>query len=178
MTVVPSPASASAPAVAGPVAGIRLEWAVKASFVAYVEALPDGNVETFGGAIRAGDGRFVFGTPERSRDALAFTGTLRFSGHHGVLDVLLSDPRIETLGAVTALTVAVGAERVHIATIGHLDGGAPSAAIHPAIGSALTGTGVTATDDGAHLLGGVYSAGTPLDDILIHLVAAPAPAVR
>ncbi|TQL55692.1 Htaa protein [Subtercola boreus] len=194
MTLVAPGAGVTAPAQgarlaqgARPAQGARLEWAVKASFVAYVEALPDGKVETFGGAARAADGRFLFAAAGGTEGDLAFTGTLRFSGHHGVLDVLLSDPRIETVGGLAALTIAVGAERVHIATIGHLEAGTPGTGIHSSEGAAaradtltaatLTGTGVTATDDGAHLLGGVYSAGTPLDDLVILRVAAPAPAL-
>ncbi|MDF2441997.1 MAG: hypothetical protein JWR01_200, partial [Subtercola sp.] len=57
--------------------------------------------------------------------------------------------------------------------------GTPGTGIHSLAATAgataaRTATGVTATDDGAHLLGGVYSAGTPLDDLLIHRAAAPA----
>ncbi|GGF31366.1 HtaA domain-containing protein [Subtercola lobariae] len=142
----------------------RLEWAVKPSFVAYVEALPDGRVEVVSGVSRAEDGRFVFGADAESEHGeLGFTGAVHFYGHHGVLDVTLTDPRIEAEGRRFVVTVEVLGERVRMATVEQL--------LHDG-SDGLEASGVEATDDGAHLLGGVYQAGTPLDDLLIHGLAA------
>lgn len=75
-----------------------LVWAVKTSFVEYVEAL--GEVEVIAPAIREGAGPFRF---PRGKSGDGFTGGVAFRAHHGALDVLLSDLRIED----AALTVDV-----------------------------------------------------------------------
>jgi hypothetical protein len=138
-------------------AGPRLEWAIKPSFVAYVEALPDGGVEVEGGATRAADGSFVF--PAIAADAWAFGGAVRFHGHAGVLDVTIADPRIEPSGTGADVTIALGTERIRFATVGELT--ALAAGV-------LSATDVAATDDGAYVLGGVYQAGTSLHPFTIH----------
>ncbi|UFS59157.1 HtaA domain-containing protein [Subtercola endophyticus] len=161
MTSAPS-GSALPATVAAPKGGRRLEWAVKPSFVAYVEALPDGLVEVGGGVTRTSDGRFVFGADAGSGE-FGFVGSVHFFGHHGVLDVTLADPRIEVVGDEFVVTVDVQGERVRVATVEQLleDGN-----------DVLSASGVEATDDGASLLGGVYQAGTPLDNLTIYSAAA------
>ncbi|MCU1480233.1 MAG: LPXTG-motif cell wall anchor protein [Subtercola sp.] len=140
----------------------RLEWAVKPSFVAYVESLPDGRVEVGGGVTRASDGRFVFGA-DAGQGEFGFVGSVHFFGHHGVLDVTLADPRIEVVGDRFVVTIEVQGERVHVATVEQLRGDGADV---------LSASGVEATDDGAALLGGVYQAGTPLDNLTIYSAAA------
>lgn len=137
--------------------GPRLEWAIKPSFVAYVEALPDGGVDVEGGAARSADGVFVF--PATGGTEFSFEGSVRFHGHAGVLDVTIADPRIEQTGASADLTIALGAERIRFATVGELTITAAGA---------LLSTDVVATDDGAYVLGGVYPPGTPLHPFTIH----------
>jgi hypothetical protein len=138
-------------------AGPRLEWAIKPSFVAYVEGLSDGGVDVEGGAARMPDGSFVF--PAVPGEAWAFTGSVRFHGHAGVLDVTIADPRIEPAGATVEITVALGSERIRFATAGELTA---------TVTGELSSTDVAATDDGAYVLGGVYQAGTALHPFTIH----------
>jgi hypothetical protein len=137
--------------------GPRLEWALKPSFVAYVEGLPDGVVEVERGAARGADGSFVF--PAVAGDTWAFEGAVRFHGHAGVLDVTIADPRIQATGTSWDLTIALGAARIRFATIGGLTATAPGV---------MSSTDVAATDDGAYVLGAVYPAGTPLHPFTIH----------
>jgi hypothetical protein len=139
----------------------HLRWAIKAGFITYVSALPDGVVEVLDGATAA-DGAFVFPSAD-GVGGLAFTGAVRFSGHHGVLDVTLANPRIETVDGGIVVTVAVGDERVRFAT---------AESFLPAGIGVVTSRSAAATDDGAFLLGGVYQAGTPLDPLQIHDAAA------
>lgn len=139
----------------------ELEWAIRRSFVAYVEALPDGGVEVEGGASRTADGAFVF--PAIEGEALAFAGAVRFHGHGGVLDVTIADPRIETHGGSADVTVALVSGRIRFATVG---------ALGSTVAGVVTSTNVAATDDGAYVLGGIYQPGAPLDPFTVHITAA------
>lgn len=67
-----------------------LRWAVKSSFVEYVEAL--GEVEIIPPASRDDEGLFRF--PE-SPGGERFNGGLAFRAHHGAMDLVISDPWIE-----------------------------------------------------------------------------------
>jgi hypothetical protein len=140
---------------------VRLHWAIKPSFVAYVEALPDGAVEVLDGASRDAQGSFVF--PAVPGETDRFSGAVHFRGHLGVLDVTFGEPRVEQRPGGVQLTVAVGAERVAFATASslepHGDGGVASSALE-------------ATDDATHLLGGVYPPGTALEPFQITGIAA------
>lgn len=138
-----------------------LEWPIRTSFVAYVEALPDGRVEVEGGASRTADGGFVF--PAIQGEELAFAGSVRFHGHAGVLDVTIADPRVEAHGESADVTVALVSGRIRFATVGAL------ARIDAGVVSA---TEVAATDDGAYVLGGIYQPGAPLDSFTVHIAAA------
>ena len=104
--------------MSGPVG--RLRWAVKESFIAYIEGLSDGAIETFDGAVQA-DGVFVFPGESAGGGGLSFNGGVQFRGFAGMLDVRLVDLMIEGDGADKALTALVGpksiAARVAIATI-------------------------------------------------------------
>lgn len=143
-------------------AAARLHWAIKPSFVAYIEALPDGGVELLDGVICGADGVFVFPASEAAGE-LEFTGAVRFRGHQGVLDVTIREPRIESVDGAIRVTVAVGAERVHFAT-----------ATGPLLSEDddLSTPALAATDDGAALLGGVYQPGTELEPFHVYGAAA------
>lgn len=140
---------------------VDLEWAIRKSFVAYVEALPDGGVEVEGGASRTADGAFVF--PAIEGEELAFAGSVRFHGHAGVLDVTISDPRIEPRGDSADVTVALVSGRIRFATVG---------ALERAVAGVVSSADVAATDDGAYVLGGIYQPGAPLDPFTVHTAAA------
>ncbi|WP_062202864.1 HtaA domain-containing protein [Demequina salsinemoris] len=72
---------------AAPEEGV-LVWAVKESFVEYVEAL--GQVEVVAPATRDDAGGFRF-----PASAGGFSGTVSFRAHHGAMNVTLRDPRLE-----------------------------------------------------------------------------------
>ena len=135
---------------------ISLVWALKESFAAYVSGLPDGRIAVSGAAGRAADGAFAF--PALDATNRRFGGTVRFTGYGGVLDLEVSDPILESEASVTFVTLAIGpsGERVRFARLG-----APC----PLDTVPWTATAVTATDDGAALLGGVYAPGAPLADV-------------
>lgn len=141
---------------------MQLEWAVKPSFVAYVEALPDGTIELSDGATRATDGAFLF-RGDHVADHLQFQGAVHFRGHHGVLDLLIRDPRIADSAGTVELTVCVGAERIRFAT-------GPGPLRDDGRGLAISS--LATTGDGAAALGGVYSAGAALEPFRVCRAAA------
>jgi hypothetical protein len=138
-------------------APVCLEWGVRTSLLAYVEALPDGCVQAGDGAIRRGE---VFAIPGRptGADVFAFDGTVHFAGHHGVLDVTLTAFRLHRTGETAELFADIAGELTRIAEL---------AGVRTDDGALLHSGMVTLTDDGAAVLGGVYSPGTPLAPITV-----------
>ncbi len=70
-----------------------LVWAVKASFVEYVDAL--GTVDVVAPAPPAAD-RSLRLPPDRA--AGGYRGSVAFRAHHGAMDIVLRDPRLEAAG--------------------------------------------------------------------------------
>ena len=73
-----------------------LVWGVKAAFVAYVERMADGAVTVDGGASRQPDGAFHFPLDGAASNSghLAFQGSVRFTGHFGMLVLTFTDPTV------------------------------------------------------------------------------------
>jgi hypothetical protein len=125
-----------------------LVWAVKDSLVGYVRAMADGRIELDGTDDR-GDA-FAFpatGTPGR------FSGRVTFSGHHGMMRVVIAEPWIEPAADEWMLSIADPDDpdqRLPFARIARFDG--------------VTASGTVLTADGADLFFGPYREGTQLDD--------------
>ncbi|MEV4900064.1 HtaA domain-containing protein [Citricoccus sp. NPDC055426] len=85
-----------------------MAWGIKTSFLAYVERWSEEDaVEMAPGTGRLADGRFYFTPdPERPAGALWFRGGVRLRAHGGMLDVSVSDPRVEERGSGHVLTAA------------------------------------------------------------------------
>ncbi|MYV64350.1 hypothetical protein GTW37_39845, partial [Streptomyces sp. SID4931] len=114
------PALAAGSPAAAPTASPKLEivdgtldWGIKESFRKYiVSPIAQGEITVSGGAKQAdGNGVFTFVDGKGSYDVgthasdTAFKGGVRFEGHHGVLDVKLSDIKVGTgreTGTITA----------------------------------------------------------------------------
>ena len=108
-----------------PGAGGSLRWAISSSFVNYVTGpIAQGEIRVSGGATRSG-GQFQFGQAAGSTydsatgvGAVGYTGAVRFTGHHGVLNVTVSNPRVEITSASAAtLYVTHDGVRVPFAAI-------------------------------------------------------------
>jgi hypothetical protein len=137
---------------------VELEWGVKESFIAYLEALPDGLIEERNGAARRED-VFVLPGQRVDEDGFRFIGTIHFYAHHGVLDVTLDEFRLERAGRRTVLSAEVSGVRIPIAELMNVGVGG-DAVLHSEF--------VSLTDDGAAVLGGVYPPGAPLAPLMIH----------
>jgi hypothetical protein len=137
-----------------------LEWGVRASFLAYIEGLPDGVIDVAGDAERA-DGVFRFPGRGTGQHEYAFDGRLHFFAHQGVLDVTLDRIRVEGHGAGGMLTAETAGMRLGIAALANIESGGDVP---------FRSDRVTLTDDGAALLGGVYSPGAPAAPLIIRSV--------
>lgn len=163
-----------------PAAGTgTLDWGVKANFRAYVLQGPaQGAVEVTAPAVPNPDGtvRFLAGSPVTyagPADVLAqFEGAVRFTGHHGALDLSLLDPRVEIDGADGVLVVDASSKDLDTGEVTVLDDVVIAdldvdAAQTTAVDDVVTFASIpaTLTDAGAEAFGGFYAAGDPLDPV-------------
>ncbi len=173
-------ATASAPrdGAAGSGAAGSLNWGVRESFRNYVQGpIARGNVVVSGGATQNRDGTFQFpAAAGASRSSASFTGTVRFTGHDGQLDMTIANPRIQLSGTIGTLFVDVvnksesageaGDQRnVEFATL-------DLSRVRPveAAGSvSWSNVPAALTEAGSRAFGGNYRAGQALDPVTFTL---------
>lgn len=160
-----------------------LTWGVKASFRGYVTGpIAHGAITTTG--VGTTDGLFQFGAAEggtydsaTGTGTAQYSGSVRFTGHAGALDLTLSDPvvRIDSASSATLLVSVNGGEPVEFASLDL----AAATRISTETLQTWQGVPATLTDAGtaAFSLGGsaFYPAGTALDPVTFEIVAAPTP---
>lgn len=164
----------SVPATAG---AASLNWAVKTSFLTYVDgALADGAVTTGAGAVW--NGRTVTwgtgtGSLGTSSGSVTFPGTLHLTGHGGVLDVTFSNLTVKVTGASTGVLEATVASTD---TSGKdVSASGPLADLTFTSLSAAGGTAsATLTAAGAQAFAGFYQPGEALDPVTITVAAGTA----
>lgn len=157
--------------VARVVSGATLTWGVKSDFRDYITgSIAKGSIAATGvsgsGPWTWGGGSGTFNTNDGVGRA-AFAGSVRFSGHGGVLDVTISNPRVQVNSSTSATLVADvrTAEKsysgIAVATLRLGDGTASRS------GDKLTWQGVPATlaAAAAPAFEGFYSAGSALDPV-------------
>ena len=151
-----------------------LRWGVKADFRAYVTGpIAQGSITTIGATNSGG----VFGFTQTGgsldvdgRGTVSYGGGVRFTGHHGELDLTLSDPRVR-IDSANSGTLLV-----------RVDGGAHRAFATLALGSGnrtevdgvvtYSGVPATLTAAGAADFQGFYAAGDALDPVTFVVGAA------
>ncbi|SKB08319.1 Htaa protein [Aeromicrobium choanae] len=103
----------------------ELTWGVKASFRSYITGpIAKGSVSVSGGAASIGSG-YRFGqssttaTPPSAQGSTSYRGGVKFYGHHGTLDLTISQPSVRvTSGTSATLSASVtGRGRVDLATL-------------------------------------------------------------
>jgi hypothetical protein len=146
---------------------VRLDWGIRPSFLAYVDALPDGEVRTDRGASRSG-ARITFSGGHRTECGFRFDGRVGARGHFGVLDVDFRTPELvlDDDGGPGRLLVTVGDEPLEMATF--TIGEATSSGMGQQC--LLSAADVRLTADGAWLLGGVYSPGAEAAPVTVFTV--------
>ena len=160
-----------------------LTWGFKESFLAYLDSTIANGAWELSPEVTEGDQGFVFTARSGDFDAQAlegavdFGGSIRFTGHEGVLDTTVANPRVEFTaeGAFLVLDVSgttqggepVNEEGVLFASI-DLDG----ATVTSGNGAtSITNAPVTLTEAGAAAFG-TYPAGEALDPISLEIVGA------
>ncbi|GAB3598223.1 HtaA domain-containing protein [Microbacterium tumbae] len=157
--------------------GGSLRWAISTSFTDYIiGSIAQGAIQVSGGATRSG-GIFQFGQSSSSYDAetglgtVSYRGIVRFTGHHGVLDVTMSNPRITITSAGSAtLSLRNGGSEVPFATLDL------SSARKSTANGAVTFTGAPATLTAAgrdRVLGGYSTVLDPVTFTIGSTAAAP-----
>jgi putative cell wall-binding protein len=173
-------AGLAAPAGAATTGG-ALDWGVKESFRSYVTGpIAEGTISTSGGATVNDDGTFHFPFRSGSHDSdgaeVRLSGSVRFVGHDGALDLRISGLRVELDGGEGQLVADVVSTSMDDGTtetyddvaLVTLDGDDGSTS-----GSTTTWEDLDAvlTDDGAPAFAGFYTAGTEFDPVTLTLVA-------
>jgi Htaa len=154
-----------------------LSWGVLERFRSYVTGpIAQGSITPSAGATAEDDGTFTFsggtGTVDGSDVAAGFDGQLFFTGHHGALEITMSDLRIDitgTAGHVVADVVSkdmstgspVTYDDVELVDL-DLTGITPATTATGYSWSAIPGV---LTEEGAPAFGGFYSAGEVMDPV-------------
>ncbi len=170
-TAQPEPTTPAQPVESATVQG-SLMWGVKSSFRSYISGpIAKGTISVSGGAVAQG-GAYWFGQSSTDWSAAsgigsaAYAGSVRFTGHSGILDLTLSDPvvRIDSATAGTMLVRAGGA----LTEFGRIDLAAASRT-DVAGGVAYSNAPVTLTSSGARVFSygssQFYETGTPMDPV-------------
>lgn len=96
-----------------------MRWAVKSSFLHYVRTIGAGSYEVLDGAIAGADEVFEFPLLDAVESAenltLSFGGGVHFTAHHGFLDVIIREIRVEFAERGTISIATTGGERAIIA---------------------------------------------------------------
>ncbi|WP_284762085.1 HtaA domain-containing protein [Arthrobacter sp. efr-133-R2A-63] len=139
-------------------ADLGMAWAVKDSFVRYVQSMHDGRVLLREGAAVTNTRQFYFpfGSLDESHGGnfvLQFGGEARFLAHHGLMSVSISHPKIEVGPDGAYLSIQQGNETVRLA---NLD--LPAVSVEDGV-STWANIQVTLTGSGAAVFADSYSAG-------------------
>jgi hypothetical protein len=156
----------------------RLDWGVKKSFRDYVAGpIAHGSVTVSDGATKKDDGTFAFPVSEGVYDpavkdlSVAFGGTVRFLGHNGQLELVLSNPELtisRTAGSLTATVTSRSLETGQSVDYGRVALADLDTARGLTVGGGkvtFDGVPATLTAVGAPAFGGFYSAGAALDEL-------------
>jgi hypothetical protein len=149
-------------------AAASLQWAVRDSLLRYVLVIAHGTCATDGGVTMDESGVFGFGLRSATEVSdgewrLSFAGSVRFTAHHGLLDILIEDPAVAIGPRGGLLSATTGSGHTPIALLGPAvpvrDG---DRLVWPAIGSELLESAV-------ETFGGVYAAGTEMAPLALRV---------
>jgi len=120
----PTPTAPNEPVT--PVAGGSMSWAISTSFNSYVTgSIAKGAISVGNGATRSG-GVFWFGqsetssfSPSTGTGTVSYSGSVRYFGHEGALDVTIANPQVRITSPTSAsMYVTSGGRQVQFATLG------------------------------------------------------------
>src|SRR5690349_16780739 len=142
-------------------ADLGMAWAVKDSFVRYVQSMHDGRILLRDGAAVTNTRQFYF--PFKSLDqsagdhfVLQFGGEARFLAHHGLMSVAICNPKIEVGPDGACLSIEQGNETVQLADLR-----LPAVSVEDGV-TMWANVQVALTSAGAAVFADSYSAGETL----------------
>ena len=146
----------------------ELHWAVKDSLIAYISRLEDGVVEALEPATRSESG-FTFAlsevasdfNPETHTGVLQFLGTAHFTGHWGMMNITIKDPRIELTSGHGVLSIAQGGILTPEAHV-------PFVNVNVVPGSQPLMLTTALTSDGRGVMGEQYTVGQELNPLTLN----------
>ena len=165
---VPVKAAKNAPAASadGKVASADLGWGVRDSFRNYIRGgIANGSWDLNGTTYSNNAFQWAKGTGsfKDGKGSISFTGSVHFTGHHGILDTTISNPRLEINGKTAVLYATV---------VGNdMDGKSQNygevALLNVDVSGlqvsgdkiSISGAGTTITAEGAKAFAGFYEAG-------------------
>lgn len=107
-----------------------LSWAIRESFLRYTTVIARGSVDT-DGVDTDEAGRFVFPLRAAHRENgewhLSFGGSVRFTAHHGFLDVLIAAPEVLIGPSGGVIATHVAGDEPSLRALAELDPAAPEA---------------------------------------------------
>lgn len=179
LTALGAPAAGAATTAVG--AG-ALDWGVKESFRNYVEgSIANGSITTSDGATRNEDGTFRWPLTGGEYDSTTETGvvygkgTVRFYGHSGQLEMLITDPWVAIDGEAGVLYADVESRTLGDGSLESypdvdfaaldLSGVAPTLS---ATGFGYADVPATLTENGAPAFADFYEPGTELDPLTVN----------
>ncbi|MDQ1205395.1 HtaA domain-containing protein [Microbacterium sp. SORGH_AS_0862] len=152
--------------VAQSVSGASIQWGVKESFRSYITGpIAKGSIS---GGWGSGSGAY---SADTDRGRVSYGGSIHYTGHSGLLDLTLSNPRIQVNSATSASLILnvqskgfngspdINASGVVFATLSLPSASESSGRI------AWNGASATLTAAGAEAFAGFYTAGTALDAV-------------
>lgn len=171
------PAASAAAGATGAVSDSTLSWGLKSSFRSYlVGKVAKGTIEASGNATqRSGNGIFDFGAGtgelKNGMGTIAYSGSLRFVGHKGELDVTFANPSVvvtspttgqiymdaEVPASPTMDTPAFSKRNAHIADLTFSGVNVASGKLE------ISGAAATLTKEGGQAFASFYDAGAELD---------------
>ena len=148
--------------------GLELHWSVKDSLIAYISRLEDGVVEALVPASRTESGfTFVLNevasdfNPEAHTGVLQFLGTAHFTGHWGMMNITIKDPRIELTSGHGVLSIAQGGILTPEAHV-------PFVNVNVVPGSHPLMLTTTLTAEGRGVMGEQYTVGQELSPLTVN----------
>ena len=142
-----------------------LSWSIKRSFARYVAGLVDGRIRVSDDVLPTEDDRLFFpalAMPDNGPRTLNFGGMAEFSGHFGMLRVLIAQPLLVLDEDGLSGTILIGEPTARRPLVRCKCTHEKQAGTH-----AIHGGNVTLCDESTPLFGGSYVVGEPFDDFTI-----------
>ena len=155
----------------GKVTAATLGWGVRSSFRSYIRGLANGSWDLDG--VTYSDNAFNWsngtGTYANGKGSISFSGTVHFTGHKGVLDTTLSNPRLEINGSTGTLYLTVKSNNMDGKSINYGEvafATVDTSGIQLSNGTlSLSGAAVNISETGSKAMADFYEPGKDMDPL-------------